>query len=526
MHKSSVLAKNTLAILLGVLLLAGLYLTSRYNYLLFHSLVELFTIVVAAGIFMIAWNARNYLNNNYLLFVGCAAVFIAFLALFHTLAYQGMGVFADHTANTATQLWVAGQYLQGLSLLVAPFFIGRKLKTGLQLIIYLLVTGLLLGSIFICHIFPVAYVEGSGLTAFKIDSEYVIILFFLASIGILLRKQQEFDPFVLRFLILFLGFTIASEIAFTSYVSVYGGANMVGHLLRLVSYFFLYKAIIETGLVRPNAILLRDLLQSEEALRQQAAALQTRNEELDAYDHTVAHNLKNPLTVVIASTDALTDIGDLTRVERKEYMELIKSTAFEMNSIIDNLLLLAELRKAEAPAEPVNMARVVATIRRRLGYIIKKNQARLTLPKTWPEVIGYGPWIEEVWANYISNAIKYGGPKPCVELGARRQEDGMVRFWVRDQGPGIPPEAQKRLFVPFSQVGHVHEAGHGLGLSIVQHIIEKLGGQVGVESQPGQGSLFFFTLPAAPEDKLQPDREEGVDFLGINHEVLKNAKRT
>jgi len=501
MQKSSVLTKNAPAILLGVVLLAGLYATSLYNYLLFHSLVELFTIVVAAGIFMIAWNARSYLNNNYLLFIGIAAIFIAFLDLFHTLAYQGMGVFADQTANTATQIWVAMQYLQGLSLLIAPFFIGRKLKTSLQLGAYLLVTGLLLGSIFVWHIFPVAYVQGSGLTVFKKVSEYIIVVFFLASIGILLRKRQEFDPVVLRFLILFLAFTIASEIAFTSYVSVYGGANLVGHLLRLVAFFFLYKAIIETGLVRPYAILLRDLQRSEESLRQHAAALQTHSEELDAYDHTVAHNLKNPLTVIIASAEAITDIGDLTRAEQKEFMDQIKSTAFEMNSIIDNLLLLSELRKAETPAEPVNMARVVAAIRKRLGYIIKTNQARLILPKTWPEVIGYGPWIEEVWANYITNALKYGGPKPCVELGAAPQADGMVRFWVRDQGDGIPLEAQSRLFVPFSQVGLVHEAGHGLGLSIVRRIVEKLGGQVGVKSQAGQGSLFFFTLPAAPIDK-------------------------
>jgi hypothetical protein len=106
MQNSSIRTKNILAVLLGILLLAGLYLTSLYNYLLFHSLVELFTIVVAAGIFMIAWNARAYLNNNYLLFLGSAAEFIAFLDVFHTLAYQGMGVLTDHTANTASQVWV------------------------------------------------------------------------------------------------------------------------------------------------------------------------------------------------------------------------------------------------------------------------------------------------------------------------------------------------------------------------------------------------------------------------------------
>lgn len=338
--------------------------------------------------------------------------------------------------------------------------------------------------------------QGHGLTPFKIASEFFIVAFFLTSIGILLWKRREFDATVLHYLILFLAFTIASELAFTSYVSVYGAANLAGHLLRLVAFFFLYKAVIETGLERPYAILLRNLQRSEESLRQHSAELQTRSEELDAYDHTVAHNLKNPLTVIIASAEAITDIGNLTPTEQREFMEQIKATGFEMNSIIDNLLLLAELRKAEAPAEAVNMAKVVAKISKRLGYIIKTNQARLILPKTWPEVSGYGPWIEEVWANYISNAIKYGGPKPCVELGTALQEDGMVRFWVRDQGQGIPPEVQPRLFVPFNQVGHVHEAGHGLGLSIVRSIVEKLGGQVG--GRAGWARAACSTLPCQP----------------------------
>jgi signal transduction histidine kinase len=75
----------------------------------------------------------------------------------------------------------------------------------------------------------------------------------------------------------------------------------------------------------------------------------------------------------------------------------------------------------------------------------------------------------------------------------------MVRFWVRDSGPGIPPEAQARLFTPFTRLDQVRARGHGLGLSIVRRIVEKLGGQAGLESTVGQGTLFYFTLPAAPD---------------------------
>jgi signal transduction histidine kinase len=141
------------------------------------------------------------------------------------------------------------------------------------------------------------------------------------------------------------------------------------------------------------------------------------------------------------------------------------------------------------------MARIVTKVKDRLGYMIKENGAKIDFPEVWPDSIGYGPWIEEVWANYISNAIKHGGRPPCIELGAATQQDGMVRFWIRDNGPGLPFDDQAHLFTPLGQISRIHKMGHGLGLSIVLHIVEKLGGQVGVESELGKGCLFFFTLP-------------------------------
>jgi two-component system, sensor histidine kinase and response regulator len=139
---------------------------------------------------------------------------------------------------------------------------------------------------------------------------------------------------------------------------------------------------------------------------------------------------------------------------------------------------------------------VVANIRTRLNFMIEERQAQIELPEAWPVAFGYAPWIEEVWANYLSNAIKHGGRPPRVELGASPQPDGMVRFWTRDNGPGLPPKVQARLFTPFSQIDKHHNPGHGLGLSIVYQIVDKLGGKVGVESEVDQGSLFYFTLPA------------------------------
>lgn len=235
---------------------------------------------------------------------------------------------------------------------------------------------------------------------------------------------------------------------------------------------------------------------AEEALRRHAAEMEARNQELDAFAHTVAHDLQNPLGIVIGYAEALELDGVGLSDELRNYVHAIARNGRLMSKIIDELLLLAGVRQMEVEASPIKMVGIVAEVQQRLADMIEETQAEIVLPKSWPVALGYGPWIAEAWANYISNAIKYGGEPPRVELGATEQKDGMVRFWVRDNGPGLTEEEQARLFTPFTRMAQARAKGHGLGLSIVRRIVEKLGGQVGVESQVGKGSVFFFTLTA------------------------------
>ena len=240
-----------------------------------------------------------------------------------------------------------------------------------------------------------------------------------------------------------------------------------------------------------------DLQRSKAQLREQVTGLEAHNKELEEYAYMLAHDLKEPLTVLILTTDLIKDIPDQSDEELKEGLLQLKSTAYEMRSIIKSLLLYCQVTRAEAPRESVQMARVVANVHARLGYMIRERQAQVILQQVWPNAVGYEPWIEEVWANLLSNALKYGGSPPRVELGASARSDGMLRFWTRDNGPGIPPEARTCLFTRGNPLSRLSKTGDGLGLPIVHNIVDKLGGQVGVESEEGQGSLFFFTLPAA-----------------------------
>jgi signal transduction histidine kinase len=240
--------------------------------------------------------------------------------------------------------------------------------------------------------------------------------------------------------------------------------------------------------------------QAEETLRQYNLDLQARNEELDAFAHTVAHDLKNLLTMILGYSEVLReDLAAMQLPNVEASLEAIARNSHKMENIIGEILLLAGVRKKEIKLEVLDMADIVAEACQRLTWMVEVQQAEIVLPTTWPTALGYGPWIEEVWVNYLSNGLKYGGLPPHLKLGGMIQDDGMVRFWVGDNGAGLTLEEQARLFSQFTRLDQARTKGHGLGLSIVRRIVEKLGGQVGIESAgiPGQGSTFYFTLPRA-----------------------------
>jgi PAS domain S-box-containing protein len=254
------------------------------------------------------------------------------------------------------------------------------------------------------------------------------------------------------------------------------------------------------GNVAGAVLVFRDITErrrTEQALHRYAADLRDRNEELDAFAHTVAHDLKEPLAVMVGFAEVLEmDHRTMTEADMTSYLRMIVNSGSRMTNIVDELLLLSAVRRQDVITEALDMEAIVNRAQRRLAHLVEGQDAEISKPDTWPPTRGYAPWVEEVWVNYLSNAIKYGGRPPRVALGAT-ELDCRVCFWVRDNGPGIPMHVQPQLFRPFTRLDGVHAKGHGLGLSIVQRIVEKLGGQVGVESNglPGMGSTFHFTLP-------------------------------
>lgn len=269
------------------------------------------------------------------------------------------------------------------------------------------------------------------------------------------------------------------------------------------------RAAMRRGMELGAADFITKPFTEDEVIRSIATRLEKKElvEELDAFAHTVAHDLKNPLCTLNGRLELATmKLGNAEEAEMRHHLAEAASSARRLDGIIEALLVLAGVRRQTVVAQPLDMAALTAEAIDRLETLLQRQSAVVRRPDQWPTAFGHGPWVIEVWINFISNAAKYGGDRPSITLGAQANPQGRTaRFWVQDQGPGLDATARGKMFVPFTRISTARTGGHGLGLSIVRRIVEKLGGTVGVESEPGQGARFWFELPtAAPAPSPTP----------------------
>lgn len=255
----SIKPKLIIAVIIVIFLL---YIISRYNYLLFHSIVEGYSIVVAFTIYIIVLKTYQYSENNFLSFLGNAYFFIGVLDFLHLMTYKGMGVFPALDTNVPTQFWISGRYIEAISMFLAPLIINHQFTRRKIFCIYAIITFLVVSSIMYTNIFPVCYIPGKGLTSFKIGSEYLISLILTGSILNLYRQQKKINLSNYYYLVMAILITVLSELSFTLYVDVYGVMNMIGHIFKMISYYLIYRGIIVVGLETPYAFISKDLQES------------------------------------------------------------------------------------------------------------------------------------------------------------------------------------------------------------------------------------------------------------------------
>ncbi len=240
-----------------------------------------------------------------------------------------------------------------------------------------------------------------------------------------------------------------------------------------------------------------NLEEANKDLDSKVEQLEIKNAELEAYAHTIAHSLKTPLAASIRFLDILSNFNaDSLSKKQHQLARQALTTLENTGEVIDALLMLSTLSIEQVEHKPIDMEKLVKEALLQLARQRSSAQATVQMPDTWLPAVGHAPWVGEVWLNYLSNAFKYCEPPVELELGSSMEGRDRVRYWVRDNGNTLTKKEQERLFVPFSRLHREQDAGHGLGLTIVRRIAEKLGGSAGVETPDSGGNQFYFTLPA------------------------------
>ncbi len=508
---------------LGAVFIVMLFGVSRINYLLFHTVVELFSIIVAAGIFMLVWNARAYRQGGSLLLLGIAYLAVAGIDLLHTLSYEGMNLIPGAGANTSTQLWIVGRGMESVTFLVVPLWLGRRIRDRLVLAGYITVAAGLAAFVFAGR-FPACYLPDQGLTTFKIAAEYVICGLLLAGLVALWEKRRSIDRRVGLWLGASIAFTIASEVAFTRYVSVFGSANLIGHMLKLVSFYFIYKAIIETGIVRPFRLLFRDLKRHQESLETTRDRLEDRIEErtaelwrtnmrlsaeiaerreVECELRSRERELQNLMRRVVTAQEE--ERARLSRELHDEAGQSLTLLSLSLSGAADRVpkgerSVRDEIRRAADLAQ-----RTMDRIRRLAHGLHPPALDALGLQEALREMcadveartglsIEYssdekfdvsneiGTAVYRILQESLANMGKHASAAHAwVDVRLSETED-TLRIQVDDDGCGFEP-------------GAVDADGRGMGLEGMRERVEQLGGWLELESSTGKGTHLIAYIP-------------------------------
>jgi len=291
----------------------------------------------------------------------------------------------------------------------------------------------------------------------------------------------------------------------------------------------------------------RELARRNQELAEQATALEAQGEELKAQKQelshkneevqkadrlkseflaNMSHELRTPLNAVIGFSELLLDDGADLGPARRQWLEDIHASGRHLLMLINRVLDLAKIEAGHMPLAPesVAAAEAVSAACALVRPAAQKKGISISVSEGEQAAVRADRGrLQQILLNLLANAVKFSPERSDVEVGFVRQEEA-VRFWVKDRGPGIPEETRARLFQPFFQAESPlvkkHE-GTGLGLAISRRLVEQQGGTIGVESTPGEGSTFFFTLPLSAEaPAAEPGGEAKPVFTGPPRSVL------
>ena len=473
-----------------------LVLIASFNFLAFHTFIELITIVISFLIFSFAWSTRKFTKNSFLLFLACGYFWIGSLDLMHTLTYKGMNIFDMGTVNLSVQFWIGTRYLEAFLLLAAPF-VAMRHQDGYKLLAAFGLVAISLTLVIFSGLFPAGFIEGEGLTSFKIYSEYLIIGILVVALINIFRFGGSLSNSEKMTVAAAIFMTMCAELAFTFYVDVYGLSNLIGHIFKLFSFWLIFRAIVYSHLIEPYMALMDSRDESEAANRAKSEFLGNMSHELRTplnailgFAEILKLDSKNPLTHVQGEqVDYIVDSGNHLLRLVNQVLDLSRIEANQLDLELEDVEIVTAVRDCIGLTGPLSNAQGIAV----------ENKIDANLPTM---LLADPLRLKQVILNILSNAINYSKQGGQVTIHGHTTPNGLFRVSVTDKGIGIPEHKHARVFGMFDRLDvstEISSEGAGIGLTVSKFLIESMNGKIGFESQQDLGSTFWFELPPADQ---------------------------
>ncbi len=465
-----------------VVLYVTAYVLNYYSKPLFHTSYGLISSTIALSVFLLAWNGRSIIKNNFLMYLSIGFLFVGILDFVYALNNREFGLFSSIHLSLEDQFWISSRYLLAITFLGSVLFIRRSLNYFGALVLTSLGFVLILISILIFRTFPSSYEALGNVSAFVVTSELIIASIFVLSVILLQKNSKSFDKRVFNLLTTSFLISAFTDIIFSLNISLINSVNILGHTFKVLSYYYVYKAIIEVGLSEPYKLLFHEI--------------DKINQRKDEFLSIASHEIKGPITSIMLYSQLLED----GLAGEKKYTQLANKINKEARKISNMVNELLDLSKIDNNEIIINSR--FFSLNSLINEIIEK---QTNLSKVTIEVAGNDKEcvvfcdkekIEQVFENLLNNAIKYSKNKAPVKVNISKNSDDVV-VSVQDYGIGIPENSQQDIFKKFyrTEISSEKAEGLGIGLYISKGIIERHNGKIWFESEEGRGSIFYFSLP-------------------------------
>lgn len=443
----------------------------------YHFVLEIISVIIVFTIFLVGWNSRRYTADHSLLFISIAYMVVGVLDIFHMITYNGTVFFDYIVSDIHAKLCISARFIEGISILISLLISKFKKFINLYWIfgIYISAASFLLFDILYYQtILPACFIEGIGLTKFKIYGEYIIILLFLSSVYILLRKKYLVPGEIRSWVLMSLVLSIFAEIFLNLSSNPYELTHMFGHIVKVIALIYIYKALVEGILKKPYNNLFQQYTYSQNKLIASASLLTT-----------MVHDLKNPLSNI----RALSQLGKIAKTnEKKEaYFTKIIKNVDQLNEMLNKIMGSISGEKFIV----YELGNIIEEVVEEIRPVCSTKNIKLfyEIDETIPVLLEKSMFKRAIY-NILMNGINAMGDNGRLDLFIERRWNNAMII-IKDNGPGIPESIQESIFQPF-----VTSNGTGLGLYMVNYTITNIHkGKIWFDTEKGRGTTFYIELP-------------------------------